>query len=143
MGSISGGGRYDNLTDVFGMPDVPGVGFSFGVDRIYDVLEELNLFKDNIEASVSVMLACFDAESEKYALKVLQELRNADISAELYPEQSKIKKQMTYANNKKIPFVVLIGSEEVASKTLTCKNMVEGSQTSVTVADLITQLKTQ
>lgn len=143
MGSISGGGRYDNLTDVFGMPDVPGVGFSFGVDRIYDVLEELNLFKDNIEASVSVMLACFDSESEKYALKVLQKLRNADISAELYPEQSKIKKQMTYANNKKIPFVVLIGSEEVASQTLTCKNMIEGSQISITVNDLIAQLKTQ
>lgn len=141
MGSISGGGRYDNLTGVFGMPDVPGVGFSFGVDRIYDVMEELKLFKDNIDASVTVMLACFDTEAEKFGLKVLQQLRNADISAEMYPEQAKIKKQMTYADHKKIPFVVLIGSDEVASQVLTCKKMADGSQIKCSTTELITLLK--
>lgn len=142
MGSISGGGRYDNLTGVFGVPGIPGVGFSFGVDRIYDVMEELKLFKDNIESSVTVMLACFDAEAEKFGLKVLQQLRSADISAEMYPEQAKIKKQMTYADQKKIPYVVLIGSDEVTSQTLTCRKMVDGVQTKCSTAELIAMLKT-
>jgi histidyl-tRNA synthetase len=140
MGSISGGGRYDNLTGVFGMPNVPGVGFSFGVDRIYDVLEELNLFEDNTDASATVMLACFDGESENYALTVLQKLRNADISAELYPEHAKMKKQMAYADSKKIPYVVLIGSEEVATNLLSCKKMADGSQEKITIEDLILKL---
>ncbi|MFN8438529.1 MAG: histidine--tRNA ligase [Cytophagales bacterium] len=140
MGSISGGGRYDNLTGVFGLPDMPGVGFSFGVDRIYDVLDELNLFNDNLESSVTVMLAAFDSEAEKYALSVLQKLRNSDISAELYPEQAKIKKQMTYADNKKIPFVVLIGSEEIQTGLLTCKDMQNGTQEKISIEDLIQKL---
>ena len=141
MGSISGGGRYDNLTGMFGMPGVSGVGFSFGVDRIYDVLEELQLFPDSSQVGTKVLLVQFDKESELYALPVLQQLRDAGIAAELYPEPAKLKKQMGYADQKNIPYVILIGSEEMATGKLKLRNMQLGEQQDLTVDEIIHQLK--
>ncbi len=140
MGSISGGGRYDNLTGMFGMPGVSGVGFSFGVDRIYDVLDELQLFPTSSQVGTKVLLVQFDKESEMYGLPVLQKLRDAGIAAELYPEPAKLKKQMGYADQKNIPFVVLIGSEEMASGKLKLRNMELGEQQDLTVDEIITLL---
>jgi histidyl-tRNA synthetase len=141
MGSISGGGRYDNLTGMFGMPGVSGVGFSFGVDRIYDVLEELQLFPTSSQVGTKVLLVQFDKESELYALPVLQELRDAGIASELYPEPAKLKKQLGYADQKNIPYVILIGSEEMASGKLKLRNMELGEQKDMSVIEIITQLK--
>ncbi len=137
IGSISGGGRYDNLTGAFGLPGVSGVGFSFGVDRIYDVMEELGIFPAHNAASTRVLLVAFDAEARKYALPVLRQLRQAGINSELYPDQTKMKKQLDYANAKSIPWVVLIGSDEMASGQLALKNMQTGEQQSVPVEGLI------
>lgn len=141
MGSISGGGRYDNLTGMFGLPGVSGVGFSFGVDRIYDVLEELQLFPDSSQAGTKVLLVQFDRASELYALPVLQQLRDAGIAAELYPEPAKLKKQLGYADQKNIPFVILVGSEEMATGKLKLRNMQQGEQQDLTVDEIIKQLK--
>ncbi len=141
MGSISGGGRYDNLTGMFGLPDVSGVGFSFGVDRIYDVMEELQLFPTDQQTTTKVLIATFDEDAAKFALKLLQQLRQAGINSELYPESSKIKKQMSYADSKNIPFVVLIGSEEVSTQLLTLKNMTTGEQQKMTIDQVIDFLK--
>ncbi len=141
IGSISGGGRYDNLTGVFGLPDVPGVGFSFGVDRIYDVMEELDLFSEAVESTTKVMLVTFDEAAEKYALGILARLRSEDISAELYPEQAKIKKQMAYADSKKIPYVVLIGSDEVTTGELTLKNMTTGEQEKLVIDKIVEKIR--
>jgi histidyl-tRNA synthetase len=140
MGSISGGGRYDNLTGMFGMPGVSGVGFSFGVDRIYDVMEELQLFPTSSQVGTKVLLVQFDKESELYALPVLQELRDAGIASELYPEPAKLKKQLGYADQKNIPYVILIGSEEMASGKLKLRNMELGEQKDLSVAEIIMQL---
>ncbi|MCP4522126.1 MAG: histidine--tRNA ligase [Cytophagales bacterium] len=140
IGSISGGGRYDNLTGVFGLEGVSGVGFSFGVDRIYDVLEELNLFPENQNITTEVMFVNFDKESEKYCLSVLSKLRNAGIKSELYPTSAKMKKQMTYANKKNIPFVIMVGSNEIESGQLTLKDMNLGEQHSLTVEQIIEKL---
>ncbi|MGJ3233640.1 histidine--tRNA ligase [Marivirga sp.] len=137
MGSICGGGRYDGLTDTFGLPDVSGVGISFGVDRIYDVLEELKLYPDNAESSTEVLMVSFDQESWKYSLKVLHRLRTANIKAELYPEPIKLKKQMKYANDKQIPYVILVGSEEMKTGDLTFKNMKEGTQESLNAESIL------
>lgn len=137
MGSICGGGRYDGLTDTFGLPDVSGVGISFGVDRIYDVLEELELYPDNAESSTEVLMVSFDEESWKYSLKVLHRLRTANIKAELYPEPVKLKKQMKYANDKQIPYVILVGSEEIKTGDLTFKNMKEGTQESLNAESIL------
>ncbi len=137
IGSISGGGRYDNLTGAFGLPGVSGVGFSFGVDRIYDVMEELGIFPAHHAASTQVLLVAFDAEARRYALPVLRQLREAGINSELYPDQTKMKKQLDYANAKSIPWVVLIGSDEMASGQLALKNMQTGEQQSVPVEGLI------
>ncbi|WP_162052391.1 histidine--tRNA ligase [Pontibacter pamirensis] len=141
MGSISGGGRYDNLTRMFGLPGVSGVGFSFGVDRIYDVIEELQLFPDSSQVGTKALIVQFDRESELYALPVLQQLRDAGIASELYPEQAKLKKQMSYADQKSIPYVILIGSEEMASGKLKLRNMELGEQQDLTIDDIISQLK--
>lgn len=141
MGSISGGGRYDNLTGMFGMPGVSGVGFSFGVDRIYDVLEELQLFPDSSQAGTKVLLVQFDKASELYALPVLQQLRDAGIAAELYPEPAKLKKQLGYADQKNIPYSILIGSEEMATGKLKLRNMQLGEQQDLTVTEIIHMLK--
>ena len=140
MGSISGGGRYDNLTGMFGMPGVSGVGFSFGVDRIYDVLEELQLFPTSSQVGTKALLVQFDKESEMYALPVLQQLRDAGIAAELYPEPAKLKKQMGYADQKNIPYVILIGSEEMASGKLKLRNMQLGEQQDLTIGEIISVL---
>lgn len=137
MGSICGGGRYDGLTDTFGLPDVSGVGISFGVDRIYDVLEESELYPDNAESSTEVLMVSFDEESWKYCLKVLHRLRTANVKAELYPEPVKLKKQMKYANDKQIPYVILVGSEEMKTGDLTFKNMKEGTQESLNAESIL------
>lgn len=137
MGSIGGGGRYDDLTGMFGLKDLSGVGISFGADRIYDVLEELNLFPLHSLVSTQVLITNFDAKAEGYALPILQRLRDAGISAELYPNSSKLKRQMTYANDKNIPFVLLIGDMEMESGQLSLKNMESGDQQSLTVDALL------
>lgn len=141
MGSIGGGGRYDDLTGMFGLKDLTGVGVSFGADRIYDVLEELDLFPTATEIGTKVLISNFDAEAEKYALPVLQQLRNAGIATELYPSAAKLKKQMAYADAKKIPYVVLVGGDEMASGELTLKDMQSGEQKKLSVLGILDLLK--
>lgn len=128
IGSICGGGRYDNLTGTFGVPGLSGVGISFGVDRIYDVLDELGLFPNTVAVSTQVMFTNFDASAAAYALPLLKALRDANINAEMYPDAAKLKKQLDYADRKHIAFVVLVGSDEMASNTLTVKHMQSGQQ---------------
>ncbi len=140
MGSIGGGGRYDDLTGMFGLKDLTGVGISFGADRIYDVLEELNLFPETSSESTKVMISNFDHDAEKYALPLLQKLRSAGINSELYPSSAKLKKQLNYADDKKIPYVILIGSEEMESGKLTLKNMKTGDQQKLSINQVISQL---
>ena len=139
MGSISGGGRYDDLTGIFGLKDVSGVGISFGADRIYDVLDELELFPEFSAESTQVMLVNFGID-DLFCLQVLKELRENGINAEFYPSSVKLKKQMKYANDKNIPFVVFINEEEVASNSLELKNMLTGDQQKLTIKDVITTL---
>lgn len=140
MGSIGGGGRYDDLTGMFGLSDLTGVGISFGADRIYDVLEELKLFPESTSESTKVLISNFDSAAENYALPLVQQLRNAGISAEIYPSSAKLKKQMSYADDKKIPFVILIGSEEMESGLLSLKNMKSGEQQKITAEQIIAYL---
>ena len=140
MGSIGGGGRYDDLTGMFGLSDLTGVGISFGADRIYDVLEELKLFPENTSQSTKVLISNFDYEAENYALTLLQQLRNAGISAEIYPSSAKLKKQMSYADDKNIPFVILIGSEEMETGLLSLKNMKTGEQQKLSKQQIIAYL---
>ena len=141
MGSIGGGGRYDNLTGMFDdKQKLTGVGISFGADRIYDVMDELNLFPSESSQTTKVLICCFDADGEKYALPLLQNLRRQNISAELYPAGTKIKKQMEYANNKNIPYTVLIGSDEMQSGLLTFKDMASGLQEKLMAEDLVERL---
>lgn len=141
IGSIGGGGRYDDLTGMFGLKDLTGVGVSFGADRIYDVLEELNLYPNSNATNTKVLIVNFDKSIEAFTLPLLGQLRNAGISAELYPTAAKLKKQMSYADAKKIPFVLLVGDEEEKSGLLTLKNMETGDQDKLVVADLIERLK--
>ncbi len=131
IGSITGGGRYDDLTGIFGMPNMSGVGISFGADRIYDVMAGLELFPDEVNTTTKVIFINFGASETEAALPLLRDLRRAGISAELYPDATKMKKQMEYANRRAIPYVVIIGSDEVEQKTATVKNMVSGEQTKV------------
>ena len=128
MDSIGGGGRYDDLIGMFGLEGRRGAGISFGADRIYDVLEELKLFPVSNTQTTKVLICPFDAAGETYALPLLQQLRNHNLNAELYPAGAKIKKQLDYANNKHIPYVVVIGSDEMQSGLLTFKNMQTGEQ---------------
>jgi len=141
IGSICGGGRYDDLTGIFGMPGTSGVGISFGADRIYDVMEKLNLFTDSGNISTQVFFVNFGKEEEKYCLAVLKEIRAHGISAELFPEAAKMKKQMTYANKKMIPWVVLAGKNEIENNVLSVKNMHTGDQQSLKTIDFIDLLK--
>lgn len=136
MGSIGGGGRYDDLTGMFGLSGLTGVGISFGADRIYDVLEELGLFPKKAGVGTKVLISNFDAATEKYALPLLQKLRKEGIAAEIYPNSSKLKKQMIYANAKNIPFVILIGEEEMQRGLFTIKNMKSGDQQQVAESEL-------
>jgi histidyl-tRNA synthetase len=140
MGSIGGGGRYDDLTGMFGLKGLTGVGISFGADRIYDVMEELNLFPATSNQTTQLLICCFDKDGEKFALPILQELRRQDINVELYPAGAKLKKQLDYANNKNIPFTIIIGSEEIESGLLTIKNMETGVQEKRTVKQVIGDL---
>jgi histidyl-tRNA synthetase len=140
MGSIGGGGRYDDLTGMFGLKDLTGVGISFGADRIYDVLEELNLFPISASQGTKVLISNFDEVAEKYALPLLQKLRNANIAAELYPSAAKLKKQMSYADAKNIPFVVLIGGDEIDSGLLTLKDMASGVQQQLNIDSIVSKL---
>jgi len=140
MGSIGGGGRYDDLTGMFGLKGLTGAGISFGADRIYDVLEDLKLFPENTEESTRVLITNFDTASELFALPLLQKLRALGIAAELYHTQAKIKKQMSYADNKNIPFVILIGSEEMETGKPTLKNMRTGEQQPLNPEQIIEKL---
>ena len=141
IGSICGGGRYDNLTGIFGLKDVSGVGVSFGADRIYDVLNQLELYPDETVAGTKVLFVNFGAKEEAYCLSILKQVREADIASEIYPSAAKIKKQMTYADKKKIAYVVLAGDNEIAEGKVTLKNMVTGEQSLVTPVELIDVLK--
>ena len=140
MGSISGGGRYDNLTGIFGMPGLSGVGISFGVDRIYDVLNALDLYpKDSLTTS-RILFINFGDKETAYCMPVVAKVRAAGIRAELYPDSTKMKKQMSYANAKQIPFVALAGESEMAEGKITLKNMETGEQQLVTPDELIVAL---
>ena len=141
IGSVSGGGRYDDLTGVFGMPDISGVGFSFGVDRIYDVMETLGLFPEDNLRSTTVLVTNFDKSLEAHAIGILAALREADVKSELYPEAARLKKQMNYANKKNIPYVLLIGEEEVESGSVTLKDMQSGDQKKMMPPEVIEALK--
>jgi histidyl-tRNA synthetase len=141
MGSICGGGRYDDLTGIFGLPGLSGVGISFGADRIYDVMTELQLFPQEIGATTKLLFANFGETEEIYSLPILRQIRQAGINAEIYPEAAKMKKQFKYADDKKIPFVAIIGADEMANGTIALKNMQSGEQANVRLEELISQLK--
>lgn len=128
MGSIGGGGRYDNLTEVFGLKGVSGVGISFGAERIYDVMEEKGLFPESVSTDLQALILPFDMNAHRYGFKLVGELRAAGINSDLYPEPAKIKKQMDYANKRNAQFVILIGESEMQSGKLTLKNMITGEQ---------------
>lgn len=137
MGSIGGGGRYADLTGVFGMKGMSGVGVSFGAARIYDVMEELDLFPKDSTNQIAILFVSFDDVSHKYAFKCLTQLRTAGINGDIYPEPTKMKKQMKYANNRNVPFVALVGSNEVENGVVTLKDMVAGTQSTYNVEELI------
>lgn len=141
IGSICGGGRYDDLTGIFGLPGISGVGVSFGADRIFDVMLELNLFPEQTTISTKVMFVSFGEKEQKYCLPLVDRLRSEDINTEIYPDLTKLKKQMSYADSRKIPFVVLVGENEMAENLLTVKEMATGKQDRMTFADLILKLK--
>jgi len=136
IGSITGGGRYDNLTGIFGLPGVSGVGISFGADRIYDVLTELDLFPKELLTTTQVLFATFGSDELHYALSWAKELRTAGIAVEVYPEPTKMKKQMGYADAKGIPFVAIVGGDEMAQNKVMLKNMTTGEQQLVDLENL-------
>ncbi len=141
MGSIGGGGRYDDLTGIFGLKDVSGVGISFGLDRIYLVLEELNLFPETVTKNIDVLFINFGDKEALFSLKAIKQLRLNGVNAELYPEAAKMKKQMNHANKRNISFVVLVGEEEITSNSYTLKDMISGEQETVTLKDLISKFQ--
>jgi len=136
IGSICGGGRYDNLTGVFGMNGVSGVGISFGADRIYDVLNQLNLFENVKVSATEVLIVNFGDSESLYALKILDNLRRMDVRSELYPDAVKLKKQMSYADSKKIPFILIAGEDEIKNRTVTIKVMSSGEQKKISLDEL-------
>lgn len=141
MGSIGGGGRYDDLTGIFGMKDVSGVGISFGLDRIYLVLEELHLFPETISKTVEVLFINFGDAEALFCLKAIKTLRGKGINAELYPDAAKMKKQMNHANKRQIPFVVLVGDKEMQGNSFTLKNMETGEQETLSLEALIARVQ--
>ena len=141
MGSITGGGRYDNLTGIFGMPNVSGVGISFGADRIYDVLTELNLYPASLQSSTQLLFATFGQEELTYALSWAKALREQKIAVEVYPEPTKMKKQMGYADTKQIPFVAIVGGDEMAQNKVMLKNMLSGEQKLVSIEEIVAEVK--
>ncbi len=136
IGSISGGGRYDNLTGIFGMPDVSGIGISFGADRIYDVMLEADLFPASSEASTKVLIINFGASEEKYCIELSESLRNQGVNTEYYPDNVKVKKQFAYADSKQIPWVVIIGELERTRNKVQLKNMTTGEQVELSATEL-------
>ena len=140
MGSVCGGGRYDNLTGVFGLPNVSGVGISFGIDRIYDVMNELELFPSQDSNATRLLICTFDKDTFEHALPIVTELRSKGINTELYPEPLKIKKQLSYADDKKIPFALLIGEDEMNQGLYTLKNLISGEQFKLSREQVIQKL---
>ncbi len=141
IGSICGGGRYDDLTGIFGLPGVSGVGISFGADRIYDVMLEKGLFPEEAESSTQLMFVNFGQEEARFCLSLLKELRDAGMPVELFPDSAKMKKQMNYADKNNIPFVMLIGSEEMKSGELTLKDMHSGTQEKISREELLNRFR--
>ncbi len=143
IGSITGGGRYDDLTGIFGMKNMSGVGISFGADRIFDVMNQLDIFPKDSTATTRVLFVNFGEKEEAFCLPILKTLRNAGINSEIYPEAAKMKKQMTYADKKSIPYVALVGENEINNNVVTLKNMLTGEQESVAVSSLVYKLKSE
>ena len=141
IGSICGGGRYDDLTGIFGMPNTSGVGISFGADRIYDVMTGLALFPDDTKGTTRALMLNFGGEEERVSLRLAKNLREAGIACEVYPESAKMKKQMEYANRRAVPWVVIVGSDELASGRATVKNMATGEQQAVAFDELINRIE--
>ena len=141
IGSITGGGRYDNLTGIFGMPGISGVGISFGVDRIFDVLNALDAYPKNAVVGTQLLFINFGEQETAYCLPAVAKAREAGIRTEVYPDSAKMKKQMSYANAKQIPFVALAGENEMAEGKLTLKNMMTGEQQLVAIEELIEKCK--
>ena len=141
IGSICGGGRYDDLTGIFGMPGMSGVGISFGADRIYDVMTGLDLFPDDTKGTTRALMLNFGGEEERVSLRLAKNLREAGIACEVYPESAKMKKQMEYANRRAVPWVVIVGSDELASGRATVKNMATGEQQAVAFDELINRIE--
>lgn len=140
IGSITGGGRYDNLTGIFGMPGISGVGISFGADRIYDVLNQLELYPEAVTTATQILFINFGEKETEYCLPILSGLRASGVRAEIYPDAAKMKKQMQYANLKSIPYVALVGENEMAAGMVTLKNMATGEQQMVPAAQLLSSL---
>jgi histidyl-tRNA synthetase len=139
--SIGGGGRYDNLTGIFGMPNISGVGISFGLDRIYDVMEELQLFPETLQGTTTRILICaMDQPTQSYCISILKQLRDAGIAAELYPDLKKLGKQLDYANALNIPFAIIVGENEIKSGSLVLKNLSEGTQQELSIQQIITHV---
>lgn len=143
MGSIGGGGRYDDLTGLFGVPNIPGVGISFGVDRIYDVMEELQLFPDAVQTGTQVLFFNLGAAEQRVAFEWMQQVRKAGIAAELFHEQAKFDKQFKYAEKKNIPLVLIMGSEELLNQTVVVKHLGKGEQATIQQSELITYIRAQ
>ena len=137
IGSIAGGGRYDDLTATFGLKDMSGVGISFGAARIFDVMEELDLFPESVSQSVKVLCCCMDDELKPFAFELLTKLRKANIAADMYPQASKLGKQLKYADKRGIPFAIIIGDTEKSSGVMTVKNLQSGDQSKVTLKELV------
>jgi len=140
IGSICGGGRYDDLTGIFGLPGVSGIGISFGADRIYDVMNEKSLFPENIVATTRILFLNFGEKEEKYCIRVAERFRASGIASELYPGAVKLKKQLEYASRKRIPYVALIGEEEMSSGLIMLKNMATGEQKAMQEKDVLKEL---
>lgn len=141
MGSISGGGRYDNLTGVFGLQGLSGVGISFGADRIYDVLNQLDLYPKETVNATKILFVCFGDAEIAYSMPLVKEVRNAGIPAEIYPTPAKMKKQLGYADSKNIKYVAIVGSDEMEQEKVTLKNMETGEQEMLAVSDVIERIK--
>jgi len=138
IGSITGGGRYDNLTGVFGLPNVSGVGISFGADRIFDVLNQLDLYPENSKQNTKVLFINFGEKEQNHILPIITKIRRQGISAEIYPEAgAKMKKQMSYADNKNVPYVAIIGEDEMNSNSISLKNMTTGEQRILKIEECI------
>jgi len=141
MGSITGGGRYDDLTGIFGLKNMSGVGISFGADRIYDVLLQLDKFPAAAAESTHVLFFNLGEAEERQALQYVQQLRNANIVAEIYPDRAKFKKQFEYADRRAIPFAAIVGEEELKNKTISLKNLQTGEQQAVSIEELAERVK--